>query len=527
VSLNGIVTALARFVGTSANGTALDYRADVLRRTDPVALPPSALYWLLRQMYLTNGAYDALARSRVSLGTGASPAAIKPIRNVVPAVVDFFASKLWPDPLTLVSDNARLAPAAEQVWMWSNWGQRSRTYARYLALFGECYSRAVADRDRGRAYLEVISPEVVTDFAVDERGYLTMLRLDVPTWEDEDGAPRRRTHVELWEKGGAWQGDDGEPVDARGRVREWRLDGDATGRAVRDLGAPAEDGPLTQYGIDFLPFTRCVFSDVGEPRGVGAVQLALEAIFEADLSATNLHAMLYQDAEGAWVLRSEGFDQHGRPLAPPVVGNAASANGTGTGVDGTISVGKRTFWRLPGNQRLESVVPPIDYAAALAILQDHDAHLERLMPALTYSKISELSGGDLSGRAIRYKLMGAIDQLAAVRRQALAALSQATTQALTLGQVQGVFGTDIGTFDGGDWDHTFEDRDILTLSGLEEAEERRTQAQAAQALAAAGWPLLSVARALGMGEEETAELLKAATAVAEAAGGEVATGGER
>jgi hypothetical protein len=145
--------------------------------------------------------------------------------------------------------------------------------------------------------------------------------------------------------------------------------------------------------------------------------------------------MVYQDAEGAWVVTANGTDAAGRPIPPMQVAAAQptydalgrqTGNGTGVQSDGSITVGKRSFWRLPGGYALQSVVPNIDFAGALAILQDHDTVLERLMPALAYARISEMSGGDLSGRAIRFKLTPFIDQVTGVRATALEKLSRPT-----------------------------------------------------------------------------------------------------
>lgn len=519
----GIATALGRFFGASAssvNGSAVNYRALTAARTTPVELPPAALYHLLRGAYLTNGWYDELRAAGFRVD-GNSPQ-IKAIRNVVAPVVNFYGAKTFPEPLEIVTENERILEPIRSIWQWSNWRQNRRTFARMLALYGEVYLRCVASRERGRVHLEIVEPQYVTDFEDDERGYLTMIRLDTPQVEARaDGSARHYTHTELWEGVS-----DDEP---RGRWRAWDNDGDASARAVRDLGTPAEDEPLSAFGIDWLPFTRTEFSTIGEKRGIGAVQLALEAIVEADLNATNLHATLFQDLEGAWVLKSTGTDVAGRPLPPPVVRAAASTTdalgnvttGNGRLADGTVHVGKRSFWPLGGGQELESVIPQIDYAAALAILQDHDAHLERLMPALTYTKISELSGGDLSGRAIRYKLTAAIDQVAEARGNALAGLRQAHMQALTLGQIVGAVDRGIGTYEGGDFAHEFADADILPTSGLEVAEEARTRAQAYQAAAGAGLPeALNLRLSYGMEGAALDEALALLAAAADGSQGE-------
>ncbi len=501
-----IMTALGRFFGqytaSSSNGSAYPLRTHVEARTRPVELPPRELYALLRLFYLNVGLYDELARTSAIVGRSAPQ--VKSIRNTVPAVVDFFSTKLLPDPLTIVTEQAAIIEPIEQVWRWSNWGQNRRLFSRYVALFGEGYLKVVANQERGRIYFEVISPEHVTEFETDERGYLVMIRLDVPRSERQPGGMRRFTYTEAWSK-------------ADNLYRSWETDGDAAGRSTDDLGTPLESFAITDLGIDFLPFTRSVFRDLGEPRGIGAVQLALEAIVEADLSATNLHSMVYQDAEGAWVLKSVGTDANGRPLPPPSMGAAAQDGTPGRQSDDTIQVGKRSFWRLPGNQELQSVVADIDYAGSLAILQDHDQHLERLMPALAYSRISELTGGDLSGRAIRFKLTPAVDQVAEVRANAVAALIQADQIALTLAQVNGIPGFEgVGSFDQGSFEHEFEDTDVIPAGEYETAQTLREQATAFSTFAAAGLPMAdNLTRVLDVTEEEAEQIVNLAADEAE------------
>lgn len=497
-----LLTALGRFFGQyqagSINGSAYNYRSHVEARTRAVELPPQELYALLRRFYLSNGMYDELARS--SAVVGRSSPHLKSIRNPVVPVVDFFSLKLLPDPLVIVTERPAIIDPIEQVWAWSNWGQNRRLFGRYVALFGEAYLKVVASQERGRVWFEVISPEHVTEFEADERGYLTMIRLDVCREQKTAAGVRRYTYTEHWSK------DDD-------LYQSWETEGhDTAARSLDDLGPPLDAFRITDLGIDFLPFTRTVFRDLGECRGIGAVQLALEAIVEADLSATNLHGTLYQDAEGAWVLKSVGVDAAGRPLPPPIVGPSPTDGTTGRQSDDSVTVGKRSFWRLPGNQELQSVVPDIAYDAALAILQDHDQHLERLMPALAYSRVGELSGGDLSGRAIRFKLTPLVDQVAEVRANAVSSLVRADMMALTLAQANGLpeF-AGLGTFEAGAFEHEFEDTEIVPTSDYEEAQTLREQATAFSTFATAGLPFSeNLTRTLGMTEEEAADVAELA-----------------
>jgi hypothetical protein len=450
---------------------------------------------------------------------------LKPIRNPITAVVDCLGGKLYPEPLLVTTprtqgitsqqereqleQNDPIKAALDQVHLWSNWPRAKRKHARWVSLYGEAFVKVVADPLAGRVYYELIEPQYVTDYSIDVRDFLTSCRLDIPQCDITQAGTKHWVHTEQWDK------------DLQ-TVRVWRTDGalDAVAnRPLWDLGQPAEETPLSAFGIDFVPICRAPFREIDDGRAIGAVLPAFEAIIEGDLSATNLHGLVFSDLAGAKVLKSIGNDAAGRPFAPPVVGPAASDGQPGRQADNTVMVGRREFWRLPGNQELQDVIPNINYAAALAILQDHDQHLERLLPAMAYVRISELQGGELSGRAMSYKMRAFVDQVEEGRANVLACLTQADMMALTMGAAAGIpIFQGLGSFEAGDFEHGFQEQPILAISSLDEAEEKRTIAQAAQALAAAGIPMsVILTDTLEMTEAEATEVVDAATAEAEAA----------
>jgi hypothetical protein len=497
------------------NGSAYPYRQQVASRIEPVELPASALYAVLRLFDLSNGVYDDLAHAGVAIG-GTTPQ-IKAIRNPVPAVCNAWEAKLWPEPLTLKTDNPAITEPLELVWRWSNWRASRPKVARWTALYGESWIKVQADQQLGRVWFEYLEPAYVTDFTEDARGYVQMVRVDIPKAEETDTGWQQKVYTEVWDS-------------AMQAVRSWVTEGtldQVAGQRLSDLGAPVEEEPFSAYGIAFCPFVRIPFSDAGEKRGIGAIQRALEPIAEADLSATNLHAMVYRDAEGAWVVTANGTLPDGRPLPPMQMPAAAptydglgrqTSQGIGRQADGSITVGKNTLYSLPGGYALQSVVPDINYVGALAILQDHDTALERLLPALAYARISEMGGGDLSGRAIRFKLTPFIDQVVGVRATALERLEQADMMALTLGRVNGIPGFQgVGAFEDGVLSHDFEDADIIPLSDLEEAQGDLARAQAYAAWTAAGLPDVEALQRVGYTKQDAARIARLATKEADAA----------
>jgi hypothetical protein len=176
------------------------------------------------------------------------------------------------------------------------------------------------------------------------------------------------------------------------------------------------------------------------------------------------------------------MDASGRPLPPPRV----NSGGTDNDDDATITIGDDTFIRLPGNASLQSLVPQLQYEAALKILQDHMRELRQDIPELAYYEVTERS--DLSGRALRLMLGPALQRAAEARGNAQAALVRADQMALTLGAQAGLF-TDLGgTYESGAFEHGFAERDVLPVDPLDKAEQARAEGQAAQAWTAAGFP---------------------------------------
>lgn len=518
MSVLSMLTQFFRFTGQSANGSAINLPAIVDQSLVPDELTHRALCRLLRRIYRSNGLYEDLRRQAFTIAGQQISPAMKAIRNPATAVVDFYTAKLLPDSMAIQSDDDALIAAIDQVRAWSNWDQNAGLFSHLDALLGEVFIKTVVRRDAAgtptRVYHQIISPEYVTDFEEDERGYLTSIRVDVPIETTDDaGMVNKTTHTEIWRK------------DAQ-EERIYSNPGDAGDRSIRDLGAAREIIPFSAIGVDFVPFVRCVFSDIGDKRGVGAVEIHLERMMDADVSATNLHGLVFTDLEGAVVLRSEGFDKSGRQLPPPSLAEALSSGSTGRQADGSVVVGKRQFYELPGGTSLEFPVPDIKYDAALDILKDHDSHLEQVMPALAYSRISELSGADLSGRAIRFKLTAAIDQAKRARKHALAALVQANQQAVTIGNRAGLDGFETfgAAFETGGLTHTFADADeeIIAVSDFETSQTEAQLAQAFQTYVAAGLPMVEALQRIGYTEVRAAEIVTlAAEAAAQQAGEQI------
>lgn len=455
-----------------------------------------ATYDLLRAYYYNNGLYDELRAGLVAVAMDEE--ALKPLRNPANRVVEFYAAKLWPGSLPgalpIETENEAVGEAISRMWGWSNWGTQKQVAARWLSLYGSLFVK-VANRP-GRVFLQLIDPRYVPDFDTDERGFLTYFRADVPQVSRNGDEVESQTYTEVWDKGA-------------GTFRVWVHDQDY-GVDVEKLPPPDVSEELGAFGIDFVPVVHLKHRDTGDDRGDGAFTHAVDKIDEANRMATRLHMMLFRHNRNLWALKANLVDPSGRPMPAPRIGSDGSDE---------LTVGDNTVVRLPGNSELQSMVPDLRYDAALAVLNAHLGELEHDLPELAYYRLKE-RGGDLSGRAVRMLLSDAIDRVIEVRGNAESGLARADEMALTLGQVAGLGGFEtgtIGTYEAGDFGHTFMERDVIPMGEEERSQVMATYVQGGLAVVTAmrraGWSNVEIQEAQA---ERLIEAAQAQSSLAEA-----------
>ena len=436
-------------------------------------------YHLFKLYYFSNGLYSPSARQLYEVDTWAPDMAS--LRTPVQRAVEFYVAHIWagalPKALPIQTDNDRIVTPIQLVWQWSNWGAKKQLAARWTALYGDLFLKISQRPDTRRPYFQIIEPQYVTEFETDERGVIEYIRIDTPQ-TDERGDGYMTT--EVW--------------DAEVRtMSQWDHRRDES-TDVDDLGTPTRTMPLTQAGIDFIPFVWAPFRDVGEERGANCFIHALDKIDEANLLATRLHQMLFRHSGVTWALRANAMDADGKPLPPPRIGNA------GAGESGDeVTLGQDRMVRLPGQSSLETLVPPLPYADALAVLNAHMLELEKDLPELAWYRLREM-GGDLSGRAVRLLLSDAIQRALEARGSMEAALVRADAMALTMGaaaQLPEFAG--IGSYEAGDFEHSFAEREVIPVSETERAET-------VKALVDASMPLTTAMRRAGYSEAEIVQM---------------------
>jgi len=368
------------------------------------------------------------------------------LRTVVNRSVEFYASKMLPGKeikVTTTTDegeaeNVELQDAIEQIIKDSNLANNKLAMLRNFALYGDSFIRVRGDKEK--SYLEDISPFYVTDFGEDSRNFLTYIRIDIPTLDDNDNPI---LYTEYWD------------MDAQ-TLEIWEGQNSRT-TPIRELGQAKEITTFPEMGIDFISIVHTKFHDNGDPRGLSCVYHALDKIYEANRVATRLHDLLFAFGEPVFVASANSTDAQGRPIpAPRISADSTSAPVSSSALDSISGVVKQIFSRLislPGLSTIHSLIPDIDYSDALLILNAQMEELEKDLPELRWYALSPTDQAAASGTALRTLLGAAIDRANEARNNLLSSLSRAFEMALTIGIFNGVFPSTLGTFDSGDFDH--------------------------------------------------------------------------
>ena len=442
-------------------------------------------YNYLRAYVLNNGLYDVL---RVTFaGLGMPPESLRPLRNPAYRVVSFYSAKLWPGTLPhalpIETDNQKIIPAIELLWQWSNWNSEKQSVSRLFPMYGDMFLKVATKSENNRVsrvYLQNLEPQTVTDFSSDERGYLTYVRIDVPQIRRlADGKTEPYVLTEVWDK-------------ATQTFRRWEHKKSATTN-IDQLGTPTDEQTFGVFGIDFIPLVWHPFIHIGDERGMAAITPAIDKIDEANRQATRLHQMLFRYNKPLWAASAGGADSSGRPLPPPRLGGT-----DGSKLELSDDPATDDVVRLPGTTSLDALVPNLNYDSALSVLRDMMAEIRRDLPEMTYSELQERT--DLSGVAIRYLMEAAVDRLIEARGNAEAALIRAQQMALTIGQATGLF-NNLGSYEAGDFVHTFKERPVLTLAEMERATITKTYTDG-------GVPLQTATRRAGWSETEREDMAK-------------------
>jgi len=421
---------------------------------DAAALPTSEFFNLLEDYYLNNGLYWLLEELLLT-NQKSNFDNRRALRNPAHAAVEFYAGKLWPGQidraLPIVTENQQLLDPVKQIFAWSNWGATKQVMARKFSMLGTILIKVNVSTDLTRTYLQVIDPRVIPEygFRLDERGFLTFLRMDIPQEKTKAGE-----ETTWWTE--VWQKVQGVGVTYQLFIHQEglnELDGPVMTKMTGEPPAPEMADAFLPF--DFIPVVFIPFRDIGQHWGLGCYVQSLDKIDEANLLATRLHALIY-NTDVTWALKANARDAQGRPLPAPDVQMQGEPQGT------VVKVGGLKMVKLPGTSDLAPLVPALDFASLMGVVKDMVNEIERDLPEARYYRIASETGGDLSGRAIELLLGDAVDRAVEARGNGETGMIRALQMALSLGVSYNIFKGSIGNFASGDFELKFKDRPIIT-----------------------------------------------------------------
>jgi hypothetical protein len=453
-----------------------------------VAHTPAQWYQMLHGYYLNNGLYDVI--QQVSYANAIWTPMMKGFRNPAHRAVEFYVAKLWPgtlpDALPIKTENEKIVAPIQQVWKWSNFGSSKQVSARWVSEYGDWFCKVATNAQTmggatvpaTRVYFQNIKPEYVTDFETDERGFISFIQVEIQKKKKVNGLTVNYLHVETWS-------------DEAQLYRRYELQ---VGQSI-DNTKPVEEIPLSDFGIDFAPFVHARFQDIGEKRGIGCFVHVLDKVDEANRMATRLHQILFRYNKAIMAVSANGNDKDGRPLPPPMIGS---------GDDEVELPEDDELFTLPGMASLSAMVPAVDYDSYINEIAAQMDEIKQDLPEIKYFQLD--SSSQLSGKAIRLLLGDAVDKVIECRGNMESALARADAMALTMGKYANLKGfADIGDFDNGDYEHTFEERDVIAGGPVEKAEQDLLFWQGWASIAGGEIPFETYARSAGWTDKQLAD----------------------
>lgn len=433
---------------------------------NPEALPAD-FEDMLEAYYMNNGLYDAI-QEYMDTNNIWTPG-MKPLYNPAFRAVEFHVAHLWPGPLKrafrIETENKKLDQAIQTIWKWSNWEAKKQLAARWFSEFGtlfiKSYIKNGTDGKPQQVRQQVIKPRYVTELEVDASDFITYIRIDArKTRLDAQKKLEIYTRTEVWDK----------------KADLYRLYEHRYGRntPLGQLGRPSEESPISDYGIDFIPFAHAKFTDIGETRGLGVFTPVLDKIDEANRIATRLHEIAFRFNKPIIGVSAGGTDSTGRPL--PAM-RLQDKNGSDLEDESSVFANDKSIFALPGNAKMDLMIPNINFRDHLAELTDQMDEIKQDLPELRYYDVREPSG--ISTETMRMMLGGAVDRVLDARGSAYAAFVRANEMALTLGQVNNIEGfAGLGTYENGDFQHAFAEQEVLPLTKQERATIMKTYGEA-------------------------------------------------
>jgi hypothetical protein len=436
------------------------------------------LYEKLEDYYNNSGLYDDMFEEIKSttirynirnVGRSLFRHRIDGQRNPVHRTIEFYTSKIIPGDISNIkisTDKQTVLDAIYQIITWSNFATNKQRDVRHLSLHGNLFYKA--NSDGKKVWFDIIDSKYVTSFREDNRGYLLEIRIDTPKI-DNVGQIVWRT--EYWNKEESY-------------YAIWETY-TSPQTLLENLGTPIETGFIEELGLgNMIPIVHMKFIDAGYPEGMGAVQHVLSKIEESNRQVKRLHEILFRFGKPVIAISSNAEGKDGSPIAPPLLEEGESISN-----DNDILY-------LPGKATATPLIPSIDYASALNILNAQLDEIEQDLPECKYYKLSE---NHVSGKAIKLTMGAAVSKAEECRGNFVTGLTRIIQICLTLGDFWNIF-SNIGTYENGDFDFTVNLSEMFPMDDNEKAVLLKD-------LTTANMPLASALKIVGYDDSFIEEVL--------------------
>jgi hypothetical protein len=401
-------------------------------------LNQTALYNKLEWLYECNGYYEKSFYNRAGFTVRSADfynKQVKPLRTVVNRSVEWYVSKLATT-MQISADNQGVVDAVNQILTWSNFQAMKPVALRTEVLKGNLFWKIVANGEK--VFIESINPLYVTQLETDPRGYIIRIRIDIPV---NQGDNLVKMYTEFWDK-------------PEGYFSCWTHSGNEK-TPLDQLGDPDNYAWLTELGLDFIPIVHIKFRDIGKPYGVGCVTHCLDKIDEANKMASRISQLQFRYNHPTVVVSANDKDASGRPIPSKKLEKDKDV----------YSEEDETILYLDGMAKIDNLIPTIDFQAALDIL---NAQMEELTADLPELRAYSLKDGNLSGKAVKMLLSGAISRAEEAQANFIQGLIRACQIGLTLGKYWGLFTVD-GSYEAGSFDFKINTPELFPMDDSDKA----------------------------------------------------------
>lgn len=461
------------------------------------------------EWYYQGIAYRMLNQGILDRNHEGKAGGVRELENPMEQGVEFHADHMFPGTLEKAlpiqvdaTGNENIVPAIRRVWRQSNWGYNKQTYARWLPLYGDAFLHAAQTERRRFPYIELIHPSNVSMFDKDEMGNLIYLWMEteVPKSDGKGFIVRN----EEWDR------------DAE-RMRVWYAAGYGADWEQRALVAredipdeePFYEKGLSTFGIDFVPHVHTVFMpDVSDPDGwgVSAAARKIAQVDELSRMVTTIHDRFFRYGKPDKAVMA-GEANRG---APKMERNDRRPGPSSTRADGSIQTMEdgEKIYQFPGMSHMEYLIANVPYEAGLSMIEARQKKLAENWAELRFYE--DVDQGDPSGIARRNRLAPAVSRTIEARGNAESALIRVQKMCLTLGTRVPELEEfrNIGTFERGDYDHHFTEREVIPVSEEERQTAIQIKLQNAATMLILGRAPSVVQTELGWDEDEVAPNLR-------------------